>query len=298
MFINPFAPPSTSSAKSSSQYMDPSNMYTFYETYQHEFQWSADLYICALFVSNMEPRNFKEAMNDARLVEAMQDELFSLNGLMIFLAYVSHKSFTVFQMDVKTAFLHCSLKEKVYVCQPKTFIDVDHPSHVHKLKKALYGFKYAPRAWCSKLFADLLKSRFEMSMMWEMTYFLGLQVNQSPHGFWFELTGFSDAGCQDTFKSTFEGTQFLGENLFSLAFSRHLGLGISLNWKKCLVIINGNKEIGLKMMVISVLDPSRLHAHIQSSKTHSRHQSRLEESSEIQRYTSTRFDKKELPQRT
>nr|GFA66178.1 uncharacterized mitochondrial protein AtMg00810-like [Tanacetum cinerariifolium] len=32
------------------------------------------------------------------------------------------------------------------------------------------------------LFSDLMKSRFEMSMMGEMTFFFGLQVNQSPSG--------------------------------------------------------------------------------------------------------------------
>ncbi|GJW07160.1 retrovirus-related pol polyprotein from transposon TNT 1-94 [Tanacetum coccineum] len=62
-------------------------------------------------------------------------------AIQIFLAYAAHKSFTVFQMDVKTAFLHGTLKEVVYVCQPEGFIDADHPSHVFKLKKALYGIK-------------------------------------------------------------------------------------------------------------------------------------------------------------
>nr|GEY46141.1 retrovirus-related Pol polyprotein from transposon TNT 1-94 [Tanacetum cinerariifolium] len=61
-----------------------------------------------------------------------------MEAIRIFLAYAAHKSFTVFQMDVKTAFLHGSLKEDVYVCQPEGFIDADHPSHVYKLKKALY----------------------------------------------------------------------------------------------------------------------------------------------------------------
>nr|GEW02419.1 retrovirus-related Pol polyprotein from transposon TNT 1-94 [Tanacetum cinerariifolium] len=71
-----------------------------------------------------------------------------MEAIKIFLAYAAHKSFSVFQMDVKSAFLHGSLKEDVYVCQPEGFIDADHPSHVYKLKKAIYGLKQAPRA-CS-----------------------------------------------------------------------------------------------------------------------------------------------------
>ncbi|GJV67585.1 retrovirus-related pol polyprotein from transposon TNT 1-94 [Tanacetum coccineum] len=125
----------------------------------------------------------------------------------------------------ETAFLHGSLKEDVYVCQPEGFIDADHPSHVYKLKKALYGLKQAPRAWYdelskflphnhftkgtidptlfirhydndilvsqvyvddiifdstnakySLLFADLMKSRFEISMMGEMMFHSRLTI--------------------------------------------------------------------------------------------------------------------------
>nr|GEU87480.1 hypothetical protein [Tanacetum cinerariifolium] len=165
--------------------------------------------------------NFKESFASVARMEAIR----------IFLAYAAHKSFTVFQIDVKIAFLHGSLKEDVHVCQPEGFIDADHPSHVYKLKKALYGLKQVPRAWYGELstfllhnhffkgtinrtlfirrlhvdilvvqvyvddinfgsthpryiqlFSDLMKSRFKMSMMEEMTFFLGLQVNQSPCG--------------------------------------------------------------------------------------------------------------------
>nr|GEW20671.1 retrovirus-related Pol polyprotein from transposon TNT 1-94 [Tanacetum cinerariifolium] len=70
-----------------------------------------------------------------------------MEAIRIFLAYATQKLFTVFQMDVKTAFLHGTLKEDMYVCQPEGFINADHPSHVYKLKKALYGLKQAPRAW-------------------------------------------------------------------------------------------------------------------------------------------------------
>nr|GFA69630.1 retrovirus-related Pol polyprotein from transposon TNT 1-94 [Tanacetum cinerariifolium] len=92
--------------------------------------------------------NFEESFASVAMMEA----------IMIFLAYAAHKSFSVFQMDVKTAFLHGSLKEDVYVCQPKGFIDVDHPSHVYKLKKALYGLKQAPRAWYDELSTFLLQN--------------------------------------------------------------------------------------------------------------------------------------------
>nr|GEY34716.1 retrovirus-related Pol polyprotein from transposon TNT 1-94 [Tanacetum cinerariifolium] len=63
-------------------------------------------------------------------------------------------------MDVKTVFLHGTLKEDVYVCQPEGFIDVDHPSYVFKLKKALYGLKHAPRTWYDKLSTFLLQNHF------------------------------------------------------------------------------------------------------------------------------------------
>ncbi|GKC42570.1 hypothetical protein Tco_1060292 [Tanacetum coccineum] len=93
MFINPFAPPSTSSAESSSQYVDPSNMHTFYKPYQHEYQWTkhhhleqaigeplrpvltrnqlltdGEMCIHALSVSTIEPSNVKEVMTDLRWI--------------------------------------------------------------------------------------------------------------------------------------------------------------------------------------------------------------------------------------
>nr|GEX56402.1 retrovirus-related Pol polyprotein from transposon TNT 1-94 [Tanacetum cinerariifolium] len=44
-------------------------------------------------------------------------------------------------MDVKTAFLNGELKEEVYVSHPEGFVDPDHPTHVYRLKKALYELK-------------------------------------------------------------------------------------------------------------------------------------------------------------
>nr|GFB03978.1 hypothetical protein [Tanacetum cinerariifolium] len=70
-----------------------------------------------------------------------------LEAVRLFIAYAAHKSFTIYQMDVKTAFLYGPLKEEVYVNKPDGFVDPYHPDKVYRLKKALYGFKQAPRAW-------------------------------------------------------------------------------------------------------------------------------------------------------
>ncbi|GKF06707.1 retrovirus-related pol polyprotein from transposon TNT 1-94 [Tanacetum coccineum] len=70
-----------------------------------------------------------------------------LEAVRLFVAYVAHKSFPVYHMDVKTTFLYGPLKEEVYVNHPDGFVDLYHPDQVHRLKKALYGLKQASRAW-------------------------------------------------------------------------------------------------------------------------------------------------------
>ncbi|GKE36329.1 retrovirus-related pol polyprotein from transposon TNT 1-94, partial [Tanacetum coccineum] len=69
----------------------------------------------------------------------------------IFIAYATHKSFPIYQMDVKTAFLNGPLKDEVYIAQPDGFVDPDHLEKVYLLRKALYGLKQAPRAWYDEL---------------------------------------------------------------------------------------------------------------------------------------------------
>ncbi|GKB85890.1 gag-pol polyprotein [Tanacetum coccineum] len=49
-----------------------------------------------------------------------------LEAVRLFIAYAAHKSFTVYQMDVKTTFLYGPLKEEVYVNQPDGFVDPYH----------------------------------------------------------------------------------------------------------------------------------------------------------------------------
>ncbi|GKB22258.1 copia protein [Tanacetum coccineum] len=62
-----------------------------------------------------------------------------LEAIRIFLANAASKNMTVYQMDVKTAFLNGELKEEVYVSKPEGFVNPDRPHHVYRLKKTLYG---------------------------------------------------------------------------------------------------------------------------------------------------------------
>nr|GEV40258.1 retrovirus-related Pol polyprotein from transposon TNT 1-94 [Tanacetum cinerariifolium] len=148
-FTNPFCAPAQEEDKSSSSNVDP------------------EMCMFALTVSTTEPKSIKEEMADSAWIKAMQEELHQfdrlqeegidfkksfapvacLEAVRIFIAYAAHKSFLIYQMDVKTAFLNGPLKEEVYVVQPDEFVDPDHPKKVYRLRKALYGMKQAPRAW-------------------------------------------------------------------------------------------------------------------------------------------------------
>nr|GEX54998.1 retrovirus-related Pol polyprotein from transposon TNT 1-94 [Tanacetum cinerariifolium] len=125
-----------------------------------------------------------------------------LEAIRIFIANDASKNITVYQMDVKTALLNGELKEEVYVSQPKGFVDPDHPTHVYCLKKAPNGLKQKgmktgkhtlhvqiyvddiifastdPRD-CNH-FSNEMSSKFQMSMMGQMSFLLGLQVSLNP----------------------------------------------------------------------------------------------------------------------
>nr|GEU86650.1 hypothetical protein [Tanacetum cinerariifolium] len=117
-----------------------------------------------------------------------------IEAIRLFLAYASFMGFMVYQMDVKSAFLYGTIEEEVYVCQPLRFEDPDYPNTVYKVVKALYGLHQAPRAWYEtlanyllendlcKAFEKLMKDKFQMSSMGELTFFLGLQVKQKLDG--------------------------------------------------------------------------------------------------------------------
>ncbi|GJR12442.1 retrovirus-related pol polyprotein from transposon TNT 1-94 [Tanacetum coccineum] len=88
-----------------------------------------------------------------------------IEAIRIFVANATNKNMTIFQMDVKTAFLNGELKEEVYFSQPEGFVDQENPSHMYKLKKALYGLKQAPRAWYDMLSSFLISQHFSKGVV-------------------------------------------------------------------------------------------------------------------------------------
>ncbi|GJU59437.1 putative ribonuclease H-like domain-containing protein [Tanacetum coccineum] len=100
-----------------------------------------------------------------------------IEAIRLFLAYASFMGFLVYQMDVKSAFLYGTIKEEVYVTQPLGFKDPDHPNKVYKVYVDDIIFGSTNKELCTG-FEKLMKDKFQMSSMGELTFFLGLQVQQ------------------------------------------------------------------------------------------------------------------------
>nr|GEX64164.1 retrovirus-related Pol polyprotein from transposon TNT 1-94 [Tanacetum cinerariifolium] len=202
--------PEVASDQSSSTVSSHTIMHPNHQIPQHNRKWTKDhpldniigqlsrpdftrlqLHEHAFFCYYEEGIDFEESFASVARLEAIR----------IFLAYAAHKNMAVYQIDVKTAFLNGNMREEVYVSQPDGFVDSDNPNHVYKLKKALYGLKQAPRAWYDMLSSFLISQDFSkgsvdptlfirrnnnylllMSMMEKISFFLGLQISQSPRG--------------------------------------------------------------------------------------------------------------------
>nr|GEX27931.1 retrovirus-related Pol polyprotein from transposon TNT 1-94 [Tanacetum cinerariifolium] len=135
-----------------------------------------------------------------------------IEAIRIFIANAASKNITIYQIDVKTAFLNGELKEEVYVSHLEGFVDPDHLTHVYRLKKALYGLKRAPRASPTKKYLEALKRVFRYlrgTINWGLWY---------PKDTAMALTAYAyadHAGYQDTRRSTSGSAQFLGDKLVS-----------------------------------------------------------------------------------
>ena len=62
------------------------------------------------------------------------------------LAIVAQGDLELEQLDVKT-FLHDELEKRIYMKQPKWFVQEGQENIVRLLKKSLYGLKQTPGQW-------------------------------------------------------------------------------------------------------------------------------------------------------
>nr|GEV49712.1 retrovirus-related Pol polyprotein from transposon TNT 1-94 [Tanacetum cinerariifolium] len=189
----------------------------------------------------VEPKNFKSAITKDYWFQAMQDEIHEFDRLQesfapvarieairIFITNAASKNLTIYQMDVKTAFLNGELKKEVYVSQSEGFVDPDHPTHVYRLKKALYGLKQTPRAWY-----QASPTKRHLKALKRVFWYLRGAINW---GLWYlkdtamALTTYADADhaeCQDTRRSTSGSAQFLGDKLVSWSSKKQKSTVIS-----------------------------------------------------------------------
>ncbi|GJS89743.1 retrovirus-related pol polyprotein from transposon TNT 1-94 [Tanacetum coccineum] len=179
-FVNVFAPDPTTKASSSGEIMMPEiNQST--QPHEHIQKWTDSHPLDNIIGNPSRPVKLDEygdvLKNKARLVakgfrqeEGLDfEESFALvarlKAIMIFIANVASKNMTVYQIDVKTAFLNGELKEEIYVHQPEGFVDPERPHRVYRLMKALYGLKQAPRAWYDTLSKFLLAQGFSKGVV-------------------------------------------------------------------------------------------------------------------------------------
>ncbi|KAL0360219.1 UNVERIFIED_CONTAM: Retrovirus-related Pol polyprotein from transposon TNT 1-94 [Sesamum radiatum] len=130
----------------------------------------------ALF-SDCDPTTFESAIKEEKWRKAMNDEIDALkrndtwelvdlpkvarhDTIRLVVALAAQNSWPIFQLDVKSAFLHGYLDEQVFVEQPPGYIKTGNEHKVYRLNKALYGLKQAPRAWYSRIEAYFLKVGF------------------------------------------------------------------------------------------------------------------------------------------
>nr|GEX87010.1 retrovirus-related Pol polyprotein from transposon TNT 1-94 [Tanacetum cinerariifolium] len=133
-FINIFCTPIQDRGETSSRHVDSSNMYTFYQHHPSEHRWTKDHPLEQVIGNpSQSVRTRRQLESDVEMcIFALTEELHQfdrldegtdfeesfapvprLEAVRLFIAYAAHKSFSVYQMDVKTTFLYGPLKEEV-----------------------------------------------------------------------------------------------------------------------------------------------------------------------------------------
>ncbi|GJT65589.1 putative ribonuclease H-like domain-containing protein [Tanacetum coccineum] len=131
------------------------------------------------------------------------DEVFAhvarIEAIMLFLAYASFMGFIVYQMDVKSAFLYGTIEEEVAWYETLSTYLIENGFRRGTIDKTLFIkkdkgdillvqvyvddiiFGSTKKSLCDE-FEQMMHKKFQMSSMGELTFFLGLQVQQKKDG--------------------------------------------------------------------------------------------------------------------
>nr|GFA39135.1 hypothetical protein [Tanacetum cinerariifolium] len=169
------------------------------------------------FVNVFAQEHHSEASSSGDIKEGIDfEESFTpiarIKAIRIFIANAASKNLTIYQMDVKTAFLNGKLKEEVYA--PRAWSDtlsrflLDNKFSKGAVDLTLFTQKTDKHILLVQIYVDDIifastdpnacdifsnetSSKFQMSMMGQMSFFLGLQVSQSPGGIFINQSKFA-----------------------------------------------------------------------------------------------------------
>nr|GEU56752.1 copia protein [Tanacetum cinerariifolium] len=191
IFTNPFAPSLTNFAESASS--------RIVKLDEYEGMLKNKAQLVAKGYRHEEGIEFEESFPSVTRIEAIR----------IFIAYAAYKNMTVYQMDVKTAFLNWILKEEVYVCQLEGFVE-----------KIIQTMSLGIFINQSKYAHEMLKKYgLENSDAVDTPMVERSKLNKDPQGSLVDSTHdrnfahVNHEGCQNTRRSTSGSAQFLGEKL-------------------------------------------------------------------------------------
>ncbi|GJV91425.1 retrotransposon protein, putative, ty1-copia subclass [Tanacetum coccineum] len=87
-----------------------------------------------------------------------------INLVLILIAITPFYDYEIWKMDIKTAFLNGYLDEDIFMVQPESFVDPNHPRKVCKRQRSIYGLKQASRSWNKRFDEEIKRFGFTQNL--------------------------------------------------------------------------------------------------------------------------------------